>query len=346
MSDAVSDRRGKPSPSRRGADPDGHASRTAERVVEREAPPAPKRLSPRLFGRWWTVLVLILLIVLVGMSLWRFGWLRPYLAGLGAGLAAFIAPLPALIEPGTRGKWWIAVGLACIVGLGTWFSTDAIQREKDRFEGQAVQLKGRFQSQNEGLESWLKRLPGEQQAAFLLYGQGHLLGLYRKQQFQEVVDFAQLLAAVDQGNGHALYFEGEGYRTLGQRTNMRGAFRRYLQIADHHPESTNGDAYSCSARPAGYCGERTEWVSHLMANDYLRQARTGPRGQAFTSLTSAFDYEKRVLSTRPKGFELEGTMASSCTVLQGITSEFATLHQPRPEVEALLKGYHTRFGPC
>ncbi len=38
-------------------------------------------------------------------------------------------------------------------------------------------------------------------------------------------------------------------------------------------------------------------LSHLMANDYLRRARTGPRAQAVTSLASAFDYEKRVLST-------------------------------------------------
>jgi hypothetical protein len=301
---------------------------------------------PRLLSRWWTILGLISLIVLICMSLWHFGWLRPYLAGLGAGLGAFITPLPALLEPGTRGKWQIAVGLACIVGLGTWYSADKIQRERDALERQAVQIESRFQSQREGFESWLKRLPSDQQSAFLLYGQGHLLSLYRKQKYQAMVDVAQLLASVDQGNGHAFYFEGEGYRSMGQRTDMRGAFRRYLQVADHHPESRQGDAYSCSQRPAGYCGERTEWVSHLMAIDYLRQARTGPRAQALTSLATSFDYERRVLSTRHKGFELEGTMPSSCVVLQGIANELAMLHQPRPEVDSLLQDYRAHLGPC
>jgi hypothetical protein len=342
----VPDRRAKPSPNRRGADHDGRVPRSAERPVGDAAPDAQLGPVPRLLSRWWMVLGLISLIVVVCMSLWRFGWLRPYLAGLGAGLGAFITPLPALIEPGTRGKWQIAVGLASVVGLGTWYSVDAIQRERDHLERQAAQIERRFQSQREGFESWLKRLPGEQQSTFLLYGQGHLLDLFRKQQFQAVVDFAQLLAAIDQGNGHAFYFEGEGYRCLARRTDMRGSFRRYLQVANHHPESKQGDAYACSQRPAGYCGERTEWVSHIMANDYLREARTGQRAQAVTSLASAFDYEERVLSTRPKGFELEGTIASSCAVLKGIADELAALRQPTPEVDAALKAYRARFGSC
>ena len=331
-----------PPASRRGDDPQQSHTRVKEGVTPLDL----RQQRLQLLGRWWTVVCLLLLIIAICASLWHFRLLRPYLAGLGAGLGAFLTPLPALIQPETRGKWQFAIALSCVVGLGTWFSIDTIQNDRDRLEKKRDEAVERLQSQRSAFEEWLKRLPGAQQSTFLLYGQGHLLGLFRKHQFEAVVDFAQLLAAIDQGNGHGLYYEGEGYRCLGRRTDMRGAFRRYLQIADHHPESRIGDAYTCSQRPSGYCGERTAWVNHIMAHDSLRQARASSIPQAVNSTLTAIRYEREALRIRPQGFDQEGSFDSSCALLHAFSSELAILRQPTREAEGLLNSYRSRFGAC
>lgn len=47
----------------------------------------------------------VLIVFLVCVALWEIAWLRPYLAAGGAGLAAFLGPIPGIISPDSRSKW-------------------------------------------------------------------------------------------------------------------------------------------------------------------------------------------------------------------------------------------------
>jgi hypothetical protein len=282
------------------------------------------------------VLVFVLLIVAVCMSLWGFQFLRPLLAGFGAGIAAFLAPLPGLMTPESRGKWLVAIGLACLIGLGTWYSSDAIERERDHLERKTAIF-----------ESAIRALQTEGTQKLVLVEARDMRDLFNQRQFEPVFDRVDLLRAIDHENGHALYFRGELYRVLRQRTDMRGAFREYLQLADHYPEALVGDARQCYLRPTGYCAERTEWISHLLAQDFLNEGRTCPRDRAAGVLGTAFYYEGEVLKMRPQGFDPTESIESSCQLLHGIVRELSRLGQRTADVEVALNRYRVRrHGLC
>jgi hypothetical protein len=304
------------------------------------------RLQEKAFMRPWVVVLgIVLLTAVIAISLWHFHGLRPYLAGFGAGVAAFLAPLPGLLTPKMRGKWLLAIGIACLIGLGAWYSADDIERKKDRLELRSDQLDQRLQLQRELFASTIKNLPSDEQAKFVLSAATLLRKLYKQSSFESVLDVAQVLGTVDQENGHALYFLGEGYRSLDERTSMRGALQQYLQAADHHAEAEDGDAAACYQRTSGYCRERTAWINHLMANDYYQEARTS-RGEEASNLGTAFNYEKHVLETRPHGFYHLASIESSCGLLQQIASELRHLGQSTGDIEAVLGRYRVHYGPC
>jgi hypothetical protein len=117
---------------------------------------------------------------------------------------------------------------------------------------------------------------------------------------------AQILN-VESDNGHGLYFQGEIFRIKGDAVRFRGQFRRFLSVAavKSPPSFTNhSDAEACYADPAGFCAERIAWVSHLLANDYLRDALSeNDPGQKKSNLRAALDDARKAIEVRGKPFE-------------------------------------------
>lgn len=93
---------------------------------------------------------------------------------------------------------------------------------------------------------------------------------------------AGVLLRVDANNGSGLYFAGEVWRVRAKREpakavawreRMREHFWRYVDAEKTLPSAQrDGKSEACYRRAKGFCAERTAWVSHLMAIDYLQQA--------------------------------------------------------------------------
>jgi len=294
----------------------------------------------KLVSHWTIVLGLAVLAVVVCILLWRSPSLRPYVAAFGAGCAALLSPLLALIPPKGRGDWLTIGGIACMIGLGTWYSVDAIEREKDTLELKIHQLDEQHQRQTEAFAAAISSLPNDNRSTFILNTARRMRELYRQRNFAPVLDLAGVLATVDQENGHALYYEGEAYRAFKDRAEMRGVLQRYLQASDYHSEARDGAADECYKRPAGYCGERTAWIDHLMANDYYQESRSP------SNLGTAFYYEKHVLAIRPQGFYRLQSVDSSCGLMQAILTALRKSRQDVTPIELELQHYRAKYGPC
>jgi hypothetical protein len=304
-------------------------------------------------SHWSVIAGLILVIVVTCVSLWRFPLLRPYLAGFGAGLAAFLAPLPGLITPDVRGKWVIAIGLAGIIGLGTWYSSNAIEEERDRLALKVGELGRRLGFQRGALRDGplplaIEKLPVNEQQAFLTRAAVNLRTLDLEGRHDSVLNLAEVLGALDPANGHALYYEGQAYFHLRERTKMRGAFQKYLQESDHQADSKDGDAAKCYQRPSGYCRERVAWIEHLMAYDYYREAMiSGSQvGTKVSGLGTALSYEQEVLQLRSHGFYRIGSIDSSCELLRELATEIRGLGRDSRAVDVTLARYQAQYGPC
>jgi hypothetical protein len=130
---------------------------------------------------------------------------------------------------------------------------------------------------------------------------------YQFQRFDCVANIARALLEVDQDNGHGLYYFGEVWnvrsiqdpaREVYLRARMREAFRRYLSVERNLADSEkDGTAAACYLRSKGYCAERTAWINHLMAIDFLRMARNeSDRDTKIKMLRDARDFVEADLS--------------------------------------------------
>lgn len=295
-------------------------------------------------AHWATIIVSVLIIIGLSVWLWRFPALRPYISGFGAGLAAFLAPMPGFLTPETRGKWLIAIGVTALIGLGTWFSTDYVQREKDRVQQERDRVqRERDRSresahlQQEFFTTTIKNLPAKEQSEFLLSSGHRLNELFVQRQGEAVLGPASVMTEIDHGNGHALYFSGEVLRGLRRQTDMRRAFQHYLAAAESHEEAFVGDYRGCSASPSGFCGERTAWIRHLMALDYYRESLTASStASRIDQLRTAFMYERGAMKLQTSGFKRDGSLESSCEILQGIKAQLTALGEMTSDVDSVL----------
>jgi hypothetical protein len=305
------------------------------------------------FLKHWAVLAVLALALLITIAawLWHFPALRPYLVGLATAMAAFLGPLPGLLSPKTRGKWLIAIGVAAVIGLGAWYSSDQLEKERNRLEREANRLekegdrfKLRISLQQEFFRASVKKLSTDERSRFLVGAAGRLAELYPQPKVEPLLDVISVVNEIDQGNGHAYYFAGEEYRSLMDQTNMRGAFQHYLAAAGHHPEAVDGDSHSCSQRPAGYCGERTALIDHFMARDYYHEALKTSGDRQVEDLRTALTYQQHGLQIWR--FNRDGSVESSCELLQGIAKQLHALGQPTNQVDSALGLYRSRYGGC
>jgi hypothetical protein len=96
--------------------------------------------------------------------------------------------------------------------------------------------------------------------------------------FKRMDDRVDCLLANDPRNGHALYYRGTAYRWQGNFAEAEKYFNRYIEYeAGQHPIVREGDptTKACYDAPHGYCRQRTAWILHQLANDYLKAALDG-----------------------------------------------------------------------
>lgn len=135
---------------------------------------------------------------------------------------------------------------------------------------------------------------------------------FRREDFALSIALIKFLLAIDENNGHGLYYDGTLRRWLYKedrtseeflRSNER--YLRYLQIEDSlQAQERDGDAEACYTRARGYCAERTAWVLHVLANDLyrvaLKETREDRRRAYFEQALRQAD---RALRIRPAGFD-------------------------------------------
>jgi hypothetical protein len=288
---------------------------------------------------WALVLTVVLLIMIGGSWLGRHYRIAPYLAGLGAGLAAFLAPIPGLVTPETRGKWLVTVLIAAIIGVGVWYSADDLEKSRDDMEKRLDTLTVSFKVA-------VKDLPKPAQEKIFENTAHYLRDVYNKKEQQSTLDLSDVLLTIDADNGYALYFAGLGSRGLGDRSSMRTYFRHYLATADQRSEAQTGAYEVCYSSPDGYCRERTDWINHLMANDYYQEAENvRPEAQGNT-LAQALKYERSELAHRIGicGFEREGTVIASYDLLEALAARAAKSEPLDSGVRSLLGQYQMQCG--
>lgn len=300
--------------------------------------------------------VAVLVLMIAAIWLWHFHGLRVYIAGLGTAVATFLgAFLPSVIEPKTRGKWLIAVGVAAFVGVVAGFGADQAEKERKHAEKEASLLNERVSLQQQFFRASVKSLSEDEKRKFLLGASRQLAKLYPHATAEPILDVVAVVNEIDSENGHALYFAGEEFRSLFDQTDMRGVFQRYLASVPRHPLALDGIAHDCHDRVDGYCGERTALINHMMARDAYDEALKYDGERRATGLRTALDYEQKVLdiwhvdehgSTKYWHFNRDGTFASSCEILLGIAMQFRATGQPTKDADEALQKYHSRIGGC
>lgn len=313
-----------------------------------------------IFGQYVSPLSALTLLGVIAIfalcvTLWDVGWLRPYLAAGGAGLAAFLGPIPGIVSPESRTKWLLSIFVAALITAGTWLATRDLEDRLDGMREAALDAERAATAAREAtaaareadaahdafVTKVLIGLPPAGRKGLFESAPRKLWSVYNDKRrdhktpdtkdHQIVLDMALMLLEVDRENGHALYYAGEAYAKLGNFAEMIRLLQHYLASAEKYPaDAATGSADDCYKRPNGYCAERVGWVSHLLADRYLNEALTLSDGERAIKLAQAFDYEEKAVRIKKwppehhhPGFDTGGITPgySSCKILLTVAGE-------------------------
>jgi len=195
---------------------------------------------------------------------------RPYLIAIIAATGALFGAMPRLLSDTPVARWIAVLVASFCVGVGTWYTAVKLQQEK-----QYLQIETHTQSESIlTIKQEIMKLPSENINSIIKGIARDLREKYRHKDFPSVEALSRILLEIDPENGHGLYYAGEYCRLRRDRIQMRGHFYRYFATAQKRPESKTGDAEDCYDRPRGYCGERTGYIYHIMANDFYKDGLT------------------------------------------------------------------------
>ena len=297
-----------------------------------------RRMTDR-YLNLWSVLALmsVTAILLICIALWDVVSLRPVLATIGAGLAAFLGPIPGIISPEIRAKWLVTIGVSALIAAGTWFATQDLANHLQASADEVRALQARIEAHKEGFVDLLKyTTPAAEEAVFLQAG--HVMrAMHKARRPHEVLDFALPLLQLRPYNGTALAFAGYGNRALGRLDDAKKYFENYIAYMPGVDAAKIGAQKACNERADGYCAERTGWVYHLLAAMALREAAIATGPAKLKLLQDAFEREESnvllVKWNRPdkkdQGFNAEDEEPlSSCDVLESIAVQLKALQKP------------------
>ena len=184
-------------------------------------------------------------------------------------------------------------------------------------------------------QSYFKAAPRNQQEAIL----GRAIGMLRPEfrrvtdhkrsefeegDFGEVASIYNFLFEVDPNDGSALYYKGEVKRLLRKRSLMRENFYLYLTHAPAPKVTLPG------LRSLGYFDERTGWVHHLLANDFLCEAlqASDPQGRA-DLLRIVERHEGQVRAYWGEGFNGGETTLSTKSLARAVNEGLDKIPRPK-----------------
>jgi hypothetical protein len=255
----------------------------------------------------------------------------------GGGLAAFLGPIPGILDPKMRDKWLITIRVAAFIALGTWFATSDLQGKLEELEAKRDVLQQTLNADTSAFETVVRTLPRGDQDDVLKLMADRFLNLWRTRQYIALDSLSHCVVGASPMNEHALYFSGEAFRELGRRGEMLGAFNNYLYQADHDKdEAYQGDRNVCYTRSSGYCAERTASINHLMANDAYAEVQRGSGASKIGELQETLKSIRYTLDVRPCGFNADLTTKSSGVLLAETQKQLADLGQPSDEAAVLL----------
>jgi len=283
--------------------------------------------SDRFLNLWsaLTIVVVACIFILCG-SLWQFESLRPILATAGAGLAAFLGPIPGIISAEARSKWLVTIFVSALIAAGTWFATQDLADQVRARDADLAQMSKRLDTHKEFTITLLGLTHGEAQDAVFVQAALLLKELQLAGQYKSVIDLAMPMLRLRPGNGAALAFVGYAYRGLGDMPEAKRRLQNYLAEAANVSDAQDGPQRKCYDRADGFCAERTGWIEHLVAAIALRQAQSAQStDEQAERYEEAYEHEAKNLRLMKwpdkafQDFKVEPEEAlSSCMVLQGV----------------------------
>jgi hypothetical protein len=144
---------------------------------------------------------------------------------------------------------------------------------------------------------------------------------FAEDDFAAVRAIYDFLLADDPGNGSALYYKGEVQRLLKKPFLMRESFGLYLAGAPGPGGRLAG------VKGLQYFDERTAWVHHLLANDYLCEALQTASGKPDLKMVLA--EAESVRQYHRDGFTASETMLSTDTLEKAALKGTAAISRPR-----------------
>lgn len=305
-----------------------------------------RRTTDRFLNLWSLItIVLVTAILVTCIALWDVVWLRPVLATAGAGLAAFLGPIPGIISPETRSKWLVTIFVSALIAAATWFATKDLEVQLRESEEARVALDTRVVAQKETLAALIQGSGKEAQDQIFIEGARLLKSLQQGDQYQQVLDLALPLLKLRPDNGTALAFAGYAYRSLGLNEEAKKKFENYVAASEGVLDAKDGPQKACYERVDGFCAERTGWIEHRLAAIAIEQARAAEGKEKLKLLREAYDHEKRNIeilkwsrSGKDQGFDAnDEEPLSSCAVLLELSTMLAQMKRLTNDVDTLRK---------
>lgn len=249
---------------------------------------------------------------------------RPYVVVLVAAAGAIFTALPTVISDTAFVRWVTAVVCGLFVGAGTWYTAVDLERAKSMLQEQLNVTTHRLEVFHTALVASIGQTTDDQNETI-----GRVANMLQSDfaagRYADVLQLTSLLSEVYPENGHSLYYMGEVHRVRRNLEDMRGAFKRYLAKSHVMPESRVGVAAECYERASGYCGERTAWIDHMMANDTYRSAlRLSDGPERVREMERAWDFANDALEIRPS-FESTTSLDATDVVKQKAAQDYQRL---------------------
>ena len=184
-----------------------------------------------------------------------------------------------------------------------------------------------WSADEEALIALSRRLDQEFQAATL-----HRMPPLALADFKAPLATIEELRKRDPNNGNVPYYSALVQRWIEKPDQLseeiHNGYYRYLELVQLLPASithTGPEANYCYVRPWGFCTQRTAWINHQMAWDYVRWAAKADPATRRIDLGHALDHARESLCLRPEGF-VQGK--STALMIAEIEQELGAPHKP------------------